>query len=393
MDGSIEHRAGAVALIGLPNAGKSTLMNQIIEHKVSIVSSKPQTTRNRILGVLSREDVQIAFVDTPGIHQPKGRLHRIMVRAAEEIIPEVDVVCWVVDALALSKRRSRSKELIHGGVKHLCNLLSNQKRLVVILNKIDAVKKSNLLPMFSAFGENLPQAEIFPVSAKSGDNCNEFIELLRSLLPESPRLFPPHHLTDVSERFLVAELIREKIFQLTNQEIPYSVAVEIERFVERETTERKSESSDQNNTEINSDHHDENIDQSYLGQGILTEDSQLTQANDSESQETHLLQTSNSSNQSAQNNDDLIDQFLSAPDLSLEHKRGVIEIFARIWVERSSQKGIIIGKQGSKLKEIMTRARGEIELLLGTRVWIDAHVSVLERWSDDPRRLKQLGYE
>ena len=354
-----EHRAGTVALVGLPNAGKSTLMNQILEQKVSIVSSKPQTTRNRILGILTQSGLQIAFVDTPGIHQPKGRLHRIMVRAAEEVIPEVDVVCWVVDAVALTRKRGKGNEIIYGGTKHLCNLLKNQANLLVLLNKIDLVKKSNLLPVFAAFGQELPKAEIFPLSAKNGDNCDTLIEVIKGLLPVSPPLFPSHYITDVSERFLVAEMIREKIFALTNQEIPYSIAVEIEQFVERESEDETTPKG--------------------------------AKEQSSESQE--IASEAANSEQVDLSNADLVEQFLSAPELTQEKKRGVIEIFARIWVERSSQKGIIIGKQGAKLKEIMSRARIDIERLLGTRVWIDAHVSVLERWSDDPRRLKQLGYE
>ena len=299
-------RCGHIGLIGLPNAGKSTLLNSALQQKLSIISSKPQTTRNRILGIYNAEGVQIALVDTPGIHRPKGRLHKIMVRSAEEVIEEVDAVCWVVDSLKLLKSMDKFGDPWGGGIARLCTLLSSVSNLSIALNKVDLVKKNRILPLLQVFSKKFPDVPLVPISAKSSDNVEALLSVWKNQLPIMPPMFPPDQLTDISERFLVSEIVREKVFQRTNQEIPYSVAVQIEAFSEKEK---------------------------------------------------------------------------------------LVEIHARIHVEKDSQKGIIIGKGGKKLKDIGTLARKEMEEWFDKKVLLHIFVSLRKKWTDNPRDLKDLGYQ
>lgn len=300
------HKSGFVGLIGLPNAGKSTLMNQLMGMKLSIISPKPQTTRNRIMGIINDDKFQIAVVDTPGIHRPRGRLHQAMVRTAQEVIPDMDMVCWVLDIRPSLERQEKKLPLLTGGVLHIAELMKGARHSVIALNKIDGVSKPKLLPIIQTLSEIMPTADLLPVSAKTGAGIESLVNLWAENMPLNPPMFSKETLTDVTERFLVGELIREKIFHLTNQEIPYSTAVEVDGFEENE---------------------------------------------------------------------------------------GRIQIFARIWVERDSQKGIIIGKGGQRLKEIGTRARKDIQRFLDSRVHLDLRVSLMENWSDDPRRLRRLGFD
>lgn len=315
-------RAGFITLIGRPNAGKSTLLNAVLGQKISIISAKPQTTRNRILGIHNAEGLQVVLVDTPGVHQAKGRLNRAMVGMATDALQGVDAVCWVLDASrpahrmasgaapsnALSKAESRVLSLI---------TRSGVEKVSVALNKIDLLPRSALLPLISALSAKIPGAEIVPISALKNGNekyaggVDRLVSVWKEQLPESPALYPDDQVTDVSERFVVSELIREKIFNLTRQEVPYATAVEIEQFVEEPR----------------------------------------------------------------------------------EGKPSLFRIMARIMVERDSQKGILIGKQGRSLKRIGTLARKDIEPLLGAPVFLQLHVSVAPKWTENPSLLRELGYE
>jgi len=299
--------SGFVGLVGLPNAGKSTLMNGALQVKLSIVSNKPQTTRNRILGVLNAPNLQVALVDTPGIHRARGRMHSTMVQAAKDTIGEVDAACWVVDASWFIKKGQvmPAETIFSKGLKYMANLLEKEKNLVVVLNKIDLFPKHFLLPLMAIFQERLPQAHLVPLSAKNKDGLEVLFEVFKQVLPEGEPLYPDDVLTDQTERFLAAERIREKVFLLTNQEVPYSVAVEIQGF--KETPKRT-------------------------------------------------------------------------------------EIYARIWVEKESQKGILIGKKGAKIKMIGSQARQELQELFGRKIHLDLIVSVRDNWSNDPRRLRELGF-
>ena len=299
--------SGFVGLFGLPNAGKSTLMNGALQVKLSIVSNKPQTTRNRILGVLNVPNLQVALLDTPGIHRARGRMHSTMVQAAKDTIGDVDAACWVVDASWLVKKDKvmPAEQIFSKGIKYMANLMEKEPKLVVVLNKIDLFPKQLLLPLMALFQERLPQAHLVPISAKTKDGLETLFDVFKQVLPEGEPLYPDDMLTDQTERFLAAERIREKVFLLTNQEVPYSVAVEIQGF--KETSKRT-------------------------------------------------------------------------------------EIYARIWVEKESQKGIIIGKRGAKIKMIGTQARQDLQELLGRKIHLDLIVSVRDNWSTDPRRLRELGF-
>lgn len=230
------HRAGFVALVGRPNAGKSTLLNQVLGQKLSIVSAKPQTTRNRLVGIYTEPGLQAVLVDTPGIHVAKSRLNKAMVQAAVSSLGEVDAVCWVVDVVPLAAAAQKGQEILGKGEQALVQMIeqADPAFVTVALNKVDLVSKPLLLPIMEAVHALLPQAELVPVSAMKGEGVPRLVELWREQLPEGPPPYPADQVTDAPERFIVAELIREKIFHLTQQEVPYSTAVEIELFDEEE---------------------------------------------------------------------------------------------------------------------------------------------------------------
>ncbi len=296
-------KSGIVAIVGPPNAGKSTLMNRLLGQKISIVTPKPQTTRNRILGVVNGEDYQIVLLDTPGLHKTDKPLNREMVRVALDSLQEVDVVLFLVDiAKQLSKeaRQEREKEFVDymGQV---------ESKAFLLLNKIDLVPKKELLPMITHFSELYPFHAVIPVSALKGEGVDTLLLELLKLMPMGHRYFPEDIPTDASERFLVGEIVREKLFLLTGQEIPYSSAV-------------------------------------------------------------------------------LIDSFKENPDTQK------VTIHATIILERSSQKGMVIGKGGHKLKSIGIAARKDIEKLIGQKVNLKLWVKVKKNWSRNERFLKELGY-
>jgi len=218
-------RAGFVALIGRPNVGKSTLLNRLVGTKLSIVSSRPQTTRNRITGIRNRRDAQVIFVDTPGLHAGRGQLGQFMQKTAERAAEEVDVICLVVDATA----PDGADDLV------LAPLRAFAGPVFCALNKVDRVKpKARLLPLLERWRAAHPFNELLPISAADGTNCDRLLDLLVRALPEHPALFPLDATSDQPETFYVAETIREKIFHLTRQEVPYAVAVRVEELTERE---------------------------------------------------------------------------------------------------------------------------------------------------------------
>ncbi len=296
-------KSGMVSLVGPPNAGKSTLMNQLLGQKISIVTPKPQTTRNRILGVVNGENSQLVLLDTPGLHTARVPLNQEMVRVALESLGEVDLVVLMIDAaqsLPQSVAEKQNKELA-AHFRHV------KCPVVLVLNKVDLIDRRTLLPMMQKYAELFATDAILPLSALTGEGTEQLLATLVARMPVGPRYFPDDIPTDATERFLAGELIREKIFLITGQEIPYATAVVIESFQE-DVVQRR------------------------------------------------------------------------------------VTIHATIIVERPSQKGIIIGKQGKKLKTIGTMARRDIEKMLGERVLLKLWVKVKKKWSQDERFLRELGY-
>ncbi len=290
-------KSGFVAIVGAPNVGKSTLLNQLLGEKVAITTPKPQTTRRQIRGILTGDNYQIVFVDTPGIHESKRLLNKMLVKWATQALYGVDVVLLLVDVT----RRERSQEL------GIIDLLREVGRpVILVLNKVDKVAKENLLPIIEEFRHAFPFEAIIPVSAKYGDGADRVLDEILRLLSDGPQYYDGTTITDQSREEIAAELIREKVFLLAKQEIPYSTAVDVEEIKE-------------------------------------------------------------------------------VPDKDL------IKIRATIFVERSSQKGILIGKGGSFLKKIGRMAREELEHLWDKKVYLELWVKVLKDWSKDEKALRRLG--
>lgn len=294
-------RCGYVTIMGEPNVGKSTLMNTLLQQKISIVTPKPQTTRHRILGILSTDAYQMIFLDTPGIIKPKYKLQEVMMQFASLAVQDADVLLFMIDAT----RPRMDADLAHAEafamLKHL------NKPVILIINKVDLINKAEILPVIDFYSKAYPFREIFPISALKGIGTSDLLAAIVPLLPVHPPLYPTDIVSDHSERFFVSEIIREKIFLATREEVPYSTTVEVVEFKERET--------------------------------------------------------------------------------------GKTFISAEIYVERDSQKAILIGKNGERLKQIGAKAREEIELFLQRPVYLDLHVKVQKEWRNNPAALARLGYK
>ena len=295
---SNNYKSGFVSIIGRPNVGKSTLINSLIGQKIAIMSDKPQTTRNKILCVLTQDDAQILFIDTPGIHKPKHKLGEYMVKAAENTLKEVDVILFVVDA---------TENIGAGELYIMERLQSTQAPVILVVNKVDQINKQQVLPVISRYSDKLNFVGAIPISAKEKTNLDQLVEEIKKYLEEGPQYYPSDMITDQPELLVIGELIREKALHLTKEEIPHAIAVDIEEISKR-------------------------------------------------------------------NNDDLY-------------------IRATIYVERESQKGIVIGAKGSLLKEIGQLARADIENLLGSKVYIDLWVKVKKDWRNRDGILRGFGYE
>ena len=289
--------SGFVAIVGRPNVGKSTFMNYVLGQKIAIMSDKAQTTRNKIQGVYTKDDAQIVFLDTPGIHKPKHELGEFMVKSAYSALKEVDAVLFMVN---VSEKRGPGDDFIIEKLKGI------KTPIFLVLNKIDLVTPEVLLERVESYKDALDCAGVFPLSVLQGNNVNELMEGLINALPEGPQYYPADQITDHPEYFVVSELIREKILQLTQEEIPHSVAVTVDKMQKDEFDK--------------------------------------------------------------------------------------VHVYANIIVERKSQKGIIIGKGGRLLKEIGTRARRDIQQLLGNKVYLELWVKVEKDWRKRKSNLQEYGY-
>jgi GTP-binding protein Era len=291
-------RSGFVAIIGRPNVGKSTILNHLVGEKVAVVTEKPETTRDKIRGILTRPDAQVIFVDTPGIHKPANLLGKQITQAAKDSLLEVDLIVFVLD---VTKGVTQEDRLISGLLKEA------KKPAIALINKVDKVSKSLALPMIEEAARLYDFREIIPASATKGDNMDVLLKKTVEYLPEGPKYFPDEQYTDRTERFMAGEVVRGKALELTREEIPHSLAVLVEEFKERP-------------------------------------------------------------------------------------KKKLIYVRAIIFVERHSQKKIIVGHKGQMLKAIGEAARKEIEDLLKKRVYLELWVKVYENWRKDPQALKMLGY-
>jgi GTP-binding protein Era len=293
-----EFKSGFISIIGPPNVGKSTLLNRILGTKIAITSEKPQTTRNRILGIKNLGNAQIIFLDTPGIYQPKSLFSKYMVNTALAACKDVDLILLMVEA----------DGSIAVEVHYVLEFLSQCSFPVILLiNKVDRIKKEGLLPLIHAYSNLFAFSQIIPICALSGDGIDRLMEEILKLLPEGPQYFPEDMITDQPERFIVSEMIRETVMGNTYQEIPYAVAVSIDEFREKP-------------------------------------------------------------------------------------ERNLIVMRAIIHVEKPSQKGIIIGKNGATLKKIGSEARKKIEDFLGAKVYLECWVNVEWNWSKHKTALRKLGY-
>lgn len=321
-------RSGYAALIGRPNVGKSTLLNRLLGEKVAIVSPKPQTTRTRILGVVTRDEGQIAFFDTPGIHEAKGALNRFMVDAAINAAQDSDVVLFLVEVEGI--RENTELKISPGNRAVLERLKTIGKPVVLVLTKIDTIKKVLLLPVIDLYRKEFPFLDVLPVSSRQGDGLDTFFEHVVKHLPEGEAIFPPDTLTDQAERTLVEEFIREQVLRHCHQEVPYSVGVVVEVFDE---TERYAPPPPPK----------KGSKKKALAPG--------------------------------------------KPKLT-----GLIRIHANVFVERDSQKAILIGKNGEMLKTLGTDARMSIQRFFGAHVFLSLQIKVEPRWTERIDGLRKLGY-
>ncbi|MDQ0213914.1 GTP-binding protein Era [Oikeobacillus pervagus] len=294
-----KYKSGFISIIGRPNVGKSTFLNQVIGQKIAIMSDKPQTTRNKVQGVYTTNQSQLIFIDTPGIHKPKHKLGDFMMKVAMNTLKEVDLVLFMVN---VTEGYGRGDEFIIEKLKGI------KTPVFLVLNKIDAIHPDQLLPMIEQYKNLYDFKEIIPISALEGNNIDQLLKEITEYMPEGPQYYPADQVTDHPERFIISELIREKALHLTKEEVPHSLAVTIDKIDHR-------------------------------------------------------------------NNQDLV------------------HVMATIIVERDSQKGIVIGKQGRMLKEIGKRARVDIENLLGTKIFLELWVKVQKDWRNKAIHLRDFGFK
>ena len=291
--------SGFVSLVGRPNVGKSTLMNRLIGEKIAIISNKPQTTRNRVQSILTKDNYQIVFIDTPGIHRPRHKLGEYMVKSAETTLNEVDAVLMLIEP---ADRVLEADRLI---IEKFARVKSP---VILVINKVDTTDKERIFKVIDNYRKLYDFAEIVPISALEGTNTDELLDVIRKYLPEGPQYFPSDMITDQPERQIASEIIREKALRLLQEEIPHGIAVEI--------TEMKKRS-----------------------------------------------------------------------------EGNLVDVRATIYCEKDSHKGIIIGKHGDMLKKIGSNARGDIERLLGSPIYLELWVKVKKDWRDSDFLIKNFGYD
>ena len=291
-------KSGFVSIIGRPNVGKSTFLNRVIGQKIAIMSDKPQTTRNKIQGVYTTDDVQTVFIDTPGIHKPKHKLGDFMMKVATNALREVDAILFMIN---VTEPKGKGDDFIIEKLKGL------DTPIILVMNKVDLIHPNDIPPIIESYKDELEFAAVVPISALQGNNVEPLLGEVAKLLPEGPMYYPADQVTDHPERLIISEMIREKVLHKTRDEVPHSIAVAIDQIKTRE---------------------DGNM----------------------------------------------------------------VDVHATILIERDSQKGIIIGKRGALLKEIGSEARTDIEMLLGTKVYLNLWVKVQKDWRNKAGQLRELGF-
>jgi GTP-binding protein Era len=303
MEFSAEFRSGYLAIIGKPNVGKSTLLNKLLDFKLSIISPRPQTTRRRIMGIMNDHNCQIVFLDTPGIHEPKYKLQQAMLNQIRLSISEADALIYLIDRTHISED---DESEISDELQSLVQINPSKKKVILVINKVDLSVKSELLPIIEFYTQGYRFESIVPISAHKGDGLADLKEEFKKVLPLHPPYYDPQIITEQPERFFVAEFIREQIFMMFHDEIPYSTEVQVEEFKERQA--------------------------------------------------------------------------------------GKHYISANIYTERESQKGILIGKKGSALKEIGIKARKQIQQFLNRDIFLELRVKVRKDWRRNEVQIKKFGY-
>lgn len=394
------HRSGMVALVGRPNVGKSTLMNAMIGEKVSIITPVAQTTRNQIRGIQNLEEAQIVYLDTPGIHHARKALNRYMVDVALRALSEVDLVLYLVDATrpdpAVVPEASKNNDSRNPGYQEDSFILRELRKanvpVFLVVNKVDRVQeKTALLPLITSYNDALDFEEVIPISALNDEGLDVLVKEISKRLPEGPPLFPAEFSTDMAERFLVAEAIREKLILHTRQELPHSTAVIIEGFDE---SEREPIETSVGRTGV-----DGSLE--ALASELVTPTEELEE-HELPPDQPPPIHGLNNADEEAFDEEGFAEEFgrdldededvAPPPVAASEPRRGLVRIDATIVVERASQKGIVIGKRGSMLKTVGTEARKDIEALLGCRVFLQLWVRVAKNWSKNEKALRQLGY-
>ena len=332
------HRSGFVNIVGNPNVGKSTLMNALVGERLSIITSKAQTTRHRIMGIVNGEDFQIVYSDTPGVLKPNYKLQESMLEFSRSALVDADILLYVTDVQDSADRNADFLEK----VKH------NKANILLVINKIDLTTQETLEHLVDFWHKQLPQAEIFPISALERFGVDQLFKRILELLPPSPPFFDKDQLTDKPEKFFVTEIIREKILRNYDKEIPYSVEVEVESFKE-EPLHNHAETEGHGSSE----HH----------------------SSESHSLENYPSEKHSSERQSSKQFDTLL------------------RINAVIYVERDSQKGIIIGRQGKALKKVGSEAREDLETFFQKKVFLQLFVKVDKDWRQKSSRLRHYGYD
>lgn len=377
--------SGFVALTGRPNAGKSTLINQLAGMDLAITSPKPQTTRTAIRAIIDRPHGQIILVDTPGLLQPKNRLGKFMAESIARTVDDADIVLLIVDAESEHKRHSRNVAEI--GL--LARLKEHEKAVILVLNKVDLLAKELLLPIIAQWSSRYPFAAIIPVSARTGDGIMPLEAELLARLPEGPRYFPEDSVTDQTERVLAGELIREQILRHTHQEIPHGSAVVINAFEE--------EFADGSVSGVDAEADGSLADLDMAAGALFTgTDMETDDAEDDDVEPEEDVDADDEANTDVESdNADIAVADGSEPDeveAGEAPRRTLVRIDATIVCEKDSHKGILIGKGGSMLKAIGTDARLQIEKMVDCRVYLELRVKVREDWQNRTGILRDLGY-